>query len=1744
MGAGGQYTIRVHGVLDDAQIRAQLASLGKQSGAIMGGGKKGKTNGAFGAIGKDATKAQKQVKGLNTAIDTTNKKIKQAPKIAGGYTHIGKGAQQSAKDVKKFGSTTLDVTKKVVQFGAVTAVIRGVTSGIGSMVQQTFELDGALTEFKKVSDLSGKGLEKYTEQAYKLGGTVAKTGQEMIEAATEFRKAGYNDQDAMQLGRIASMYQNVADQELSAGEAANFITSQMKAYNIEAKDAEHIIDGVNEVSNNFAVSSADIATNIGKASAALAQGNITYEESIGLMTAITEITRNGSTAARGLVSIQSRFNQITDETSSTGKKLTAWYEKHNIAIKDQNGNLKSFFEVGKDVSKIWNQLSKDEQMYYLNTQAGANQSRNLAALMRNYGTAVQAAETALHSEGSATRENARYMDSLQGKLKELQSAWSRFSNAIVKSDAVKGVLGGLTKALNFMASDGGQALIKVSAGIVGIVGAAKLLNKIPSGVGKVSGAFKNLGKTIGKSAGGATKATGLFRGLAGVFSGGAVSWGILGAAGVVFGLYKLHTYLKEKYDPENQYKKTKEDLEALQKELKGVQEEKKELQKKVENGTATDSEERRLNLLKRQEASLKRQIELQSQLERKAYAKKETGATKGVTKTDAYKKAYNKRMETPGMQPEMARKLAAQDIGATDKLASKTIEYKDALGKLSTATKTQSELQEKYNKAVKDGDDGKAAQYAKELEKADDGVAEAQKKLGDTFGDLRKKRDEWAKRFGSEDKMPEHMRESYKEADKLLDAFDDLQSTGSFEKLKGDGLKRVMNDFKDLGDTMGITLNEAGEINSIDFGTFTTQMENAGFSADETREALALISQENPTARVNIDGIDVSAQNLDLVLDYLDKVNGNDPNATVEVNGTDVAVSDIESVEQLLSMVHGETATPGVELEGAEEAQQKLDELLGDLSPTDKQTIMTTIGVEGAVDTKDEIEAVEKALKEYDGTDWKAILDANTKPADKNIKKTEKNAKRYSKKQYKAKFNADTKNANKNIKKTDKSGKKYSKQKYTSKLDSDPSGAEKGTETATKSVETFSGKEAIAYLREHGGEAVKATVDDVGNTILTMPDGKTVTITETGAKGGEKNVSGLNKVIKQTKGKSVNVNASTSGKGGITSLQQAINSVKGKTVTVTVNYKKNGNPGKAKGGIAKNTGLTEVNEEGWEFIRDAKTGALRIAGGGKRTVTLLGKGDAVYTHAESKRMMSQEDDIHISQHASGSSASKKKKAKKKAQEKYNKAYEKRKNSYENAVDKLEYTAGMEHWSDKGLADEIKKKYDQHIKALKKWNKGKYVKKLRKKGAKVKNSFGTDLYREAKLGVEEAAHDIRIKNIENQIESFGFGGGGDDRISASDVSKQESSLATMRKKNQISAEEYQDYLKEIRQAYIENGMKLVASGKKTYKDMRADLDSYAKNGKITWAEYYDYLEELLEKQLENEQKALEKRQKTNEETYSLAVAWIDRAIEIKEKEKEQLDEQNQLIELQSNLEKARSQRVKVYRQGQGFVYEQDTEAIREATQALQDYKKEQDSPELQQLKRIKEILEGAEVDAEIANLEARLGKSFEQLFGGLGTDEIAWTNWAQASLSEKFGIENILEEMEELEGWEAIQNFFKGANATISEAQLNSYINNVKNRFATGTLNAPAGLTRVAENGYEIALLGRGDAVMPHNISENLMQWGQYSPLEVMQAGGATTTQSFNFDKLILPNVTNADQFIRELNNLPNKAIQSAWSRGA
>lgn len=88
------------------------------------------------------------------------------------------------KAVKSMNDLTDSAENALLTFQVANEIFRTSVEIIGSMVGQVFELDTALTEFKKVSDLSGSSLDNYVSKLSAMGTEVARTGSEMVEAAT------------------------------------------------------------------------------------------------------------------------------------------------------------------------------------------------------------------------------------------------------------------------------------------------------------------------------------------------------------------------------------------------------------------------------------------------------------------------------------------------------------------------------------------------------------------------------------------------------------------------------------------------------------------------------------------------------------------------------------------------------------------------------------------------------------------------------------------------------------------------------------------------------------------------------------------------------------------------------------------------------------------------------------------------------------------------------------------------------------------------------------------------------------------------------------------------------------------------------------------------------------------------------------------------------------------------------------------------------------------------------------------------------------------------------------------------------------------------------------------------------------------------------------------------------------------------------------------------------------------------
>ena len=183
----------------------------------------------------------KEVKQSSQNLSETAKTAKQA---SGSITNLGEATSKAETQTKSLGQSFGDIVTKVGKFYLATKPIQMMQQAFDEAIETVKEFDDTLVEFRKVSDLSGDSLTAYTQKLAKMGEVTGSTMTSMVAAATEFKKSGYSDEDAATLASVAEKYRNISDEQLSAGESANFIIAQLKAFNMTASESEHIIDAV------------------------------------------------------------------------------------------------------------------------------------------------------------------------------------------------------------------------------------------------------------------------------------------------------------------------------------------------------------------------------------------------------------------------------------------------------------------------------------------------------------------------------------------------------------------------------------------------------------------------------------------------------------------------------------------------------------------------------------------------------------------------------------------------------------------------------------------------------------------------------------------------------------------------------------------------------------------------------------------------------------------------------------------------------------------------------------------------------------------------------------------------------------------------------------------------------------------------------------------------------------------------------------------------------------------------------------------------------------------------------------------------------------------------------------------------------------------------------------------------------------------------------------------------------------
>lgn len=407
--------------------------------------------------------------------------------------------EQAGISAETLGQKLSRLFKEHFQTAIAMAGVAMIKQGLREVYDNVLELDTAVTELKKVSKMTGDEMNEYLDRtatnARELGANIS----DLVSSTADWKRLGYTDKDSEELARVSALMANVGDQIDNATTASSYLISAMQGFGLVADDAERLLDCMNQIANTEPVSMNDLGIIMQKSSAAMSAAGNTYQETLSLAAAVNGVLQDADTSGTYLktLSMYLRASKTDAENAgiatdgmadSVSELRSELKQLAGVDIMKDNNTFKSTYQIMKELSEVWKDLSDTTQANITELISGKRGGQSTSALLNNFSVAEDAMKQALNSSGSAMRENQTYMDSLQAKLNQLDSAFQKFSTDLMKSDIPKFFVSlatvfvdGADNAVKFAG-----ALPTLTAAISGVLSVMQMSGKLKNGAGKVN----------------------------------------------------------------------------------------------------------------------------------------------------------------------------------------------------------------------------------------------------------------------------------------------------------------------------------------------------------------------------------------------------------------------------------------------------------------------------------------------------------------------------------------------------------------------------------------------------------------------------------------------------------------------------------------------------------------------------------------------------------------------------------------------------------------------------------------------------------------------------------------------------------------------------------------------------------------------------------------------------------------------------------------------------------------------------------------------------------------------------------------------------------------------------------------------------------------------------------------------------------------------------------------------------------
>jgi len=396
------------------QFEASIGQMSKMASAKLG------------KVGKEVSASVESgmVKGAEAAGGKMAKGMQKVKTEAKG---AGKNIDDMGNKMDKVNADIFTAVKRVLLWGTASRLIYNTYGKIADAVKDVVELNRILVNIEKIRP-AGLDVDIISEdilaKAKKYGVAFAEIG----ETQRTFFQQGFKTAEVIKL--TESQLLAVTAAGLTAGEAMELLVSSMTVFNISAQRSITIVDKLQNVQANYAVSTQDLASAMRRVGPVAQELGGDIDHLIGLITTLKESTRkSGEFIGTALTTIFSRT--ITSVGASQLRRI-------GVDINETAQILRPIKDIFDEVGRAWANLTDQERISTAFALGARRRYPQVIALFEDYAKALEVAALSTNSFGAALIAQQKEVQSVSRQMSIATESAKQAGIAFVKAFSFSG----------------------------------------------------------------------------------------------------------------------------------------------------------------------------------------------------------------------------------------------------------------------------------------------------------------------------------------------------------------------------------------------------------------------------------------------------------------------------------------------------------------------------------------------------------------------------------------------------------------------------------------------------------------------------------------------------------------------------------------------------------------------------------------------------------------------------------------------------------------------------------------------------------------------------------------------------------------------------------------------------------------------------------------------------------------------------------------------------------------------------------------------------------------------------------------------------------------------------------------------------------------------------------------------------------------------------------------------------------